>query len=76
MCDTYNCKYLPHIIFRFYLINYQWTTDTNAYRICPDITMNICLVQSVNSILVTSYRFKNTFIELCWSENPVVQRIV
>ena len=76
MCDTYNCNYLPHIIFRFYLINHQLTTDTNAYRIFPDITMNICLVQSVNSILVTSYSFKNTFIELCWSENPLVQRIV
>ena len=27
ICDTYNCDYLQHTIFRFYLINFQLNTD-------------------------------------------------
>ena len=27
ICDTYNCDYLPHTIFRFYLIDFQLKKD-------------------------------------------------
>ena len=27
MCDTYNCEYLPHTTFRFYIIDFQLNTD-------------------------------------------------
>ena len=27
LCDTYNCDYLQHSTFRFYLINFQLNTD-------------------------------------------------
>ena len=28
ICDTYDCDYLPHTTFRFYLIDFQLNTDS------------------------------------------------